>query len=892
MKLLKFVITIALTINLFAAQPEKLLFIPWGNSTETVKYREEPGYRFGPQNFQVASDDIALIDPLNRAVKHYKRGKLTKQVKISPAARDFSQIDHNGMAKSTQGESGSVKLIDNYTAEIRLTNNNTQQKILVNHNNPKLASMRYLGSDQADRYYVDVNIITNQIPLVVNRQVQILDNKGRKLGQLNIPHHYFTKIFEDLKIDPEGNLYHMLSSADGIHIFRWNSDDIIEDQYNNYPEKFDEKQTFHTDLESANGNQKKPLAKPATVISREQTLAIADTYVQHEWVCKEENLTEGVVTDPDGDKILTADWIQIGTNQRVPYKWGGFDLLSVFDNGLENGDYAGDTYTDGNVGSKYARGVDCSGYVSRCWQLPYQVSTRQMDDPAQGAIVQQYNSWADLKPGDAIHRHGHVILFVKHNDNGSLKCVEAAASTTDWKVDYSIHYPYGLTEYKPVFYRNMEGAPIPSPQNLTLHTQSDTELKIAFNGVDEANRYLVHFGTHRDSLNDTQITTSTEATLSGLMKNTPYYIKVQAKNDEAASILPNEIFAAATSDNPHNILVVNGFDRSSNTTRDYITRLARPVTNNGYGFSYAQNESVYNNKIALTDFHSVIWILGDESSADDTFNSTEQELVKEFLRGGGNLFVTGSEIGWDLEGRSNHPTTADKNFYHNFLKARYYSDAPLDQSGEYYAANSIECAVFNKLGKVNFDDGSHGTINVDWPDAIKPANGSAACMTFDDVSAENGVAGIEYAGIFPGGTKPGKLVYLTFPVETVYPEEKRTEIIRAVMNYFDSPGENINEQPVTLTNYQLDKNYPNPFNPATTISYHIPQPGLVELQIHDISGRLVETLENMRKSAGSYQQSWHANDQGSGVYFYTLKVFDQTTRQLRYTKTEKCILLK
>ncbi len=877
-------------VNIQAASPKEILFVPWGKSAETLAYRSEPAYRFGPQNFQVIDGSVSIIDPLNKRLKIYNSGKLLSQKMIPATTKSFFQLGQFDLQKKNAfQQSGSVTLLDQYTAEIALQHN----KIRVQHNNPKLASMRYLGHDSDNRYYVDVNIIVNQLPLIVKREIQILNTQGSLLKKISLPHHYYTKMKEDIQVNMKGYIFHMISSKDGIHIFKWNIDEVIETGADQYPDKFYSRLTFHThEVQELHLNKISSPIQRTTTISRKKTLEIADTYVQHEWTCSEENLTDGEITAPDGDIILTADWIQIGTNQRVPYKWGGFDLLSVFDNGLENGDYAGDTYTDGNVGSNYARGVDCSGYVSRCWQLPYQVSTRQMDDPAHGAIVQQYNSWNDLKPGDAIHRHGHVILFVKHNANGALSCVEAAASTTDWKVDYTVHYPYGLTEYKPVFYRNMEGVPIPAPQNLTLQTINNTDLKITFSSVDEADHYIVYYGTRPDSLLETTETTTTTAILSELKTNQPYYINVQAKNDISESILSSEIFAAAPSDNPHKILVVNGFDRSTNDTHDYITRLADPITQNGYGFSYVKNELVANQEISLSDFHSVIWILGDESSADETFSSTEQQLVKTYLRQGGNFFVTGSEIGWDLDGKPNHPSVSDKDFYHNFLKASYYTDAPYNQKGKHYTANPIECSIFNKLGSVNFDDGTHGTINVDWPDAIKPINGSTTCMTFNNVSTDNGVAGIEYNGIFPGGKTPGKLVYLTFPVETVYPEQKRTAIISAVMSYFNSPTA-LDDNPIEiLAQYQLHQNYPNPFNPTTTISYQLPEPGFVELTIHDLSGCRVKTLEQSQKSAGHYQSDWLAMEQSSGVYFYTLKVFDTVTRQLRYTKTKKSILLK
>ncbi len=55
-----------------------------------------------------------------------------------------------------------------------------------------------------------------------------------------------------------------------------------------------------------------------------------------------------------------------------------------------------------------------------------------------------------------------------------------------------------------------------------------------------------------------------------------------------------------------------------------------------------------------------------------------------------------------------------------------------------------------------------------------------------------------------------------------------------------------------ISAYKLNQNYPNPFNPTTTISYQIPERGVVTLKVYDILGREVATLVNEEKPAGSY----------------------------------------
>jgi hypothetical protein len=75
--------------------------------------------------------------------------------------------------------------------------------------------------------------------------------------------------------------------------------------------------------------------------------------------------------------------------------------------------------------------------------------------------------------------------------------------------------------------------------------------------------------------------------------------------------------------------------------------------------------------------------------------------------------------------------------------------------------------------------------------------------------------------------------------------------------------------------YALYDNYPNPFNPETTIKYQIPEKGQVTLKIYNMIGQEVRMLINEEKNAGIYQVLWDGkNDNGqllpNGMYFYRL----------------------
>lgn len=76
-----------------------------------------------------------------------------------------------------------------------------------------------------------------------------------------------------------------------------------------------------------------------------------------------------------------------------------------------------------------------------------------------------------------------------------------------------------------------------------------------------------------------------------------------------------------------------------------------------------------------------------------------------------------------------------------------------------------------------------------------------------------------------------------------------------------------NEIPV---DFNLDQNFPNPFNPSTTISFTIPNSGIVNLAVYNSIGELVKVLVNEQMAQGRYTTNFDATDLSSGIYFYRL----------------------
>ncbi|HXX62217.1 MAG TPA: T9SS type A sorting domain-containing protein, partial [Bacteroidota bacterium] len=91
------------------------------------------------------------------------------------------------------------------------------------------------------------------------------------------------------------------------------------------------------------------------------------------------------------------------------------------------------------------------------------------------------------------------------------------------------------------------------------------------------------------------------------------------------------------------------------------------------------------------------------------------------------------------------------------------------------------------------------------------------------------------------------------------------DTVTNVTSVASAPGA---EAPATLS---LAQNFPNPFNPATTLSFDVPEQGSVSLKVYDILGREVRTLIDGQLRAGHYQMPFDGTALASGVYFYRLQ---------------------
>jgi len=84
--------------------------------------------------------------------------------------------------------------------------------------------------------------------------------------------------------------------------------------------------------------------------------------------------------------------------------------------------------------------------------------------------------------------------------------------------------------------------------------------------------------------------------------------------------------------------------------------------------------------------------------------------------------------------------------------------------------------------------------------------------------------------------------------------------------------------------FRLYDNYPNPFNPTTTIKFDIPKSSDVRLSVYDMTGREIETLVNEQLPAGTYETKWDGSKYASGIYFVRLTENSPRREQLAIRK--------
>ncbi|MBC8185075.1 T9SS type A sorting domain-containing protein [candidate division KSB1 bacterium] len=278
----------------------------------------------------------------------------------------------------------------------------------------------------------------------------------------------------------------------------------------------------------------------------------------------------------------------------------------------------------------------------------------------------------------------------------------------------------------------------------------------------------------------------------------------------------------------------------------------------------------------LHNYHTVIWFTGDDRKTSLT--SEEQSAIAEFLDNGGNLLLTGQNIGYDLivDG-----TPGDSSFFANYLHAELIADSVQATMIIGVPSDPISDRLF-----LNIDARVGGAGNQTAPSAVGPINGA---QTFLKYLPSQSSAGIR----FKDETNGCRLVYLPFGYEGIAGPYKDSaeNFLNRIFNWF-SRETNV-KKPASISTpekYLLEQNYPNPFNPITKIKFHLPKEGFISLSIYNLMGQKIKNLVEKKLPFGIYEKIWDGTNSAgkkvaSGIYIYKLKTGS-------YSCSKKLILTK
>jgi len=313
--------------------------------------------------------------------------------------------------------------------------------------------------------------------------------------------------------------------------------------------------------------------------------------------------------------------------------------------------------------------------------------------------------------------------------------------------------------------------------------------------------YRVYVSTNGYGFGTPTATTNTSVTLTNLAAGATCFFRVTARNAGGES-LPSEVVGARVAPGGRAYhLVVNGFDRfdrqlcptryfganiSGSVTMvrprqvnsfDYVVQHGQALAAAGREFDACSHVAVASNTVPLTNYHAAYWILGEESTTNETFSSAEQTLVQGFLTNGGRLLVSGAELAWDLDYLG---SSGDRAFLTNVLRASYAAD-----SGGTNVVTGRSGTIFDGLGAVQFDNGAGDTYRVEYPDVFRSQAGSVTAMVYGASASGSLGAAIQFSNAW-------RVVVLGFPFETIMDASQRTNVMKRVADFFGpAPGEDL-----------------------------------------------------------------------------------------------------
>ncbi len=273
----------------------------------------------------------------------------------------------------------------------------------------------------------------------------------------------------------------------------------------------------------------------------------------------------------------------------------------------------------------------------------------------------------------------------------------------------------------------------------------------------------------------------------------------------------------------------------------------------------------------VTQYKMIIW---NASWAFPAFTENDVSILTDYLQAGGRVAIFGQDVAWDVfdaKGQSHFPqaqTLLEKYFHLKFLENNANGTRM-----EGIAGDPIGDGLSFVLAR------PYGSNNL-MPDAIEPLDSSAhAALLYD-----NGKIGVVRCA-----TDSFRTVLFGISFEEIDDASLRQEILKRTIDWatgvtaIESPGK------ILPRRFLVFPNYPNPFNPSTTIRFQLPEAGQVRVTIFNANGRVIRTWKQ-KFSAGEHRIVWNGTNASgarvaSGIYLLRVEFAGKV-------RTRKMILLK
>jgi len=404
------------------------------------------------------------------------------------------------------------------------------------------------------------------------------------------------------------------------------------------------------------------------------------------------------------------------------------------------------------------------------------------------------------------------------------------------------------------------------PQLLYVKRKEDKGVSIGWKKNPESNilNYHIYYSGKPDQSDEKLLASISSPILNYKLdnfgeKDSVYYFRISAENLALRVSEKSDLYAfyRSSSSELQEVLIVDGFNRRASYAelthdfvKSYIDPLAKIKTLN---ISSCANSTILTNDVELSNYNIVFWFLGDESTANETFNKTEQEEIMAYLESGGKLFVSGSEIGWDLYEKGDE---IDKNFYNKYLKANFLADGALGLGPATGVANSGFEGIKLDFGVVYPED---------FPDEVGTTGGSESILTYNNGS----IAGIKYKGKFANSNSEGALVHIAFPLESVANKGEIEDFVFDVIAFFNGVESDTTEIEDLTPYFGI---HPNVVSGDLNLYSSLPEYKKFLVEIFSMDGKVYFT-QNIRFYAGVQETYLPTKDLATGVYI--LRIYFQ-----------------